>query len=187
MSDTSSLKDRNHYRACVTAKTRAVVIEDGKRVYVRKTLDIPGSGDIAAGSEGSVGTVLSSLVTVLHHIEEKLDRILEKMEDKESGVREIDVCDTIDISGSGISLLLSENLAEGVMMKLSIALPGFPFGRFETLGRVVRSVEMKKRDGTFFQTGIRFVDLSDDEMERLVQYTFSQQRRQIRASGGGDA
>lgn len=187
MNDTSSLKNRNHYRACVSAKTRAMVIEDGKRVFVRTRLDIPGMAELTAGVEGSMGTVMSSLITVLHHIEEKLDRILEKIEDKEAGVREIDVCDTVDISGSGISLVLTENLAKGTLMRLYIALPGYPFGRFETLGQVVRSVEMRENDRLYFQTGITFVDLSDDEKERLVQYTFSQQRRQIRTCGGGDA
>lgn len=186
MTDTQTPMNRNHFRAPVSAKTRAALIEDGKKVFVRKRLDIPGVSEAIAGGENSVGTLMSSLVTVLFHIEEKLDRILEKLEEQESGVREIDVFDTVDISGSGISLTLTENLDKGSMLRLSIALPGFLHGRLETLGRVVRSEEIKECERTYYQTGVEFVDLSDDEKERLVQFTFSQQRRQIRASGNGE-
>lgn len=186
MIDTPTPMNRNHCRAPVSAKTRAVLIDDGKRAFVKKRFDIPGVNEMITGGENAVGTVMSSLVTALFQIEEKLDRILEKLEGQEPGVREITVFDTLDISGSGISLTLSENLDNGSMMRLSIVLPGYLHGRLETLGRVVRSEEIRDDDGVYYQTGIEFVDLSDEEKERLVQYTFSQQRRHIRASGNGE-
>ena len=177
---------RNHFRAVVSAKTRAVLVEEGRKQYVRTCLDLPGLRDIATGGEPAAGPVMASLVTILHHIDEKLDRILEKMEEKEDGISEIEVYDTVDISGSGISLVFDQNLNTGQMLRLSIALPGYPFGRFETLGRVVRTVMKEEQGRPFYHTGIEFVDLDGAEKERLVQYTFSQQRKQIRASGNGE-
>jgi hypothetical protein len=183
MTDHSKQLNRNHFRAPISARTTAVLVEDGSRVYVRKHIDIAGIGDVIKGNDNAIGPVISSLVTVLHHIDEKLDRIIEKLEEKVVGGHDVEVLETVDISGSGISLILSRPLAKGDTLKLSITLPGFPYGRLETLGRVVRLEEIEEKGGTLFKAGIEFIGLGEDEKERLVQYTFSQQRRQIRATG----
>lgn len=183
MNDTSKPLNRNHFRAAVSAKTRAFLTEGGKGIRAGKLLDIPVPEEILKIGEKDVETFFNAFAGAFHYLDEKLDRILEKLEGRENDAREIEVIDTVDISGSGISLLVAENLAIGDMIRLAVMLPGYPYGRLETLGRIVRTVEKNEGGTACYQVGIVFTGLSDDEKERLVQYTFSEQRRQIRATG----
>ncbi len=178
--------NRNHFRAAVSAGIRAVIIEGGDGGFSKHTPGLPLALKPENTGDPLVDRLLASFSAALHHLDEKLNRILEKIEEPDKACREIEVIDTVDISGSGISLVLPENPDTGTVLKLSILLPGYPYGRLETMGRVVRSVERGAGDRPTYLAGIEFTDLSEDDRERLIQYTFRQQRKQIRASGDGD-
>lgn len=186
MNDGSNSLKRNHFRAAVSVGIRAQVFEEGKGGLSGNAPGLLLPPETISTGEPQVDRILSTFTAALLLLDEKLNRILEKLEGAEKTGREIQVIDTVDISGSGICLVLPENPETGTVLKLSILLPGFPYGRLETLGRVVRSEVRREGDKTTYLAGIEFTGLSEEERERLIQFTFGQQRKQIRASGNGD-
>lgn len=177
---------RNYFRAPISAKTRAVLVDESQKGLVRKCLDlkvIPES-DVSSDRPGNQG--LAQLVFLLSQIDEKLDRLLEKMGQGSGEKRELVVRDTVDISGSGISLLLKESLPKGRLLHLSITFTGSHMGRLDVLGRVARSVSVGDENDALYQTGIEFEDLTEAEKDQLVKYTFSLNREHIRATGANN-
>lgn len=72
-----------------------------------------------------------------------------------------------EISGGGIFLGSREVLAEGAMVTVRVALPGFKRA-FTVLGKVVRTV----RGGIFSPPGmgVRFVDLAPADRQTILEY-----------------
>jgi hypothetical protein len=117
-------------------------------------------------------------------IDDKLNRILDKLSEDDSncpseGIR---VKKTSDISGSGICVLVHEALTLGQFVKISLNLPeGWP-RHIETLGEVVRVTSPEADEANLYEVGIKFVNLSDEQRESIIAYTFQQQRDAIRQS-----
>lgn len=187
MNNESKQFTRNNFRATVSADILVAVVEEGKKIPFGSITDVLPLPDQVNTGDPLLDRVLASFSAALYHIDEKLNRILEKIEGSEKTGREIQVFDTVDISGSGISLVLSEKPETGSMIRLSILLPDYPYGRFDVTGRVVRSVERKNKEGrSVFLTGVEFTELGEKEKDRLIQYTFQQERKKIRNSEGID-
>ncbi|GAB6096671.1 hypothetical protein JCM14469_29240 [Desulfatiferula olefinivorans] len=177
---------RNYFRAPISAKTRAVLVDESQRGMIRKCLDLKVMPDVDGLMDRPGSQSLAQLVLLLSRIDEKLDRVLEKLGDETTEKRELVVRDTVDISGSGISLLLKEPLAKGRLLHLSITFTGSHMGRLDVLGRVARSVSVGNENDALFQTGIEFEDLTEAEKDQLVKYTFSLNREHIRAAGANN-
>lgn len=139
--------------------------------------------DAIPAQDSSMTQLLTLFMDMFQHIDEKLDRIWEKLEDGESKNRFLEVVDTVDISGSGINVLLRERIETGRMVHISMCLADACRGTIEVLGRVVRTSSFEGGEKGVFATGIEFVDLNESEKDLLVKYTFSQQRKHIRTAG----
>lgn len=186
MNDVTPSIKRNYFRAPISAKTRAVLVDESQKGLVRKCLDLKMMSEPDASVDRLNSQGLAQLVFLLSQIDEKLDRVLEKLCEGSSEKRELVVRDTVDISGSGISLLLKESLAKGRLLHLSITFTGSHMGRLDVLGRVARSVPVGDENDALYQTGIEFEDLTQAEKDQLVKYTFSLNREHIRATGANN-
>ncbi len=115
----------------------------------------------------------------LNQIDEKLDRVLRLLDDKAVSKDFVDVVETEDISGSGASLKITGNVAEGQLLQIALELPGFPLGLFKVCAKVVRISPHPESDRHSL-VGVKFLDITERERELLISCTFSQQREIIR-------
>lgn len=182
MNDAKPSAKRNYFRAPVSAKTRVRLVEESDRDSIKRCFDLTAIIEDAPGSEPSITQALAILVTMFDRIDDKLDRILGKLENDEWEKPELDVRDTLDISGSGISILLTRKVPENQLIHLSITFRGSHRGQVDVLGRVARCVAVDQDREILYQTGIEFLDLNESEKDLLVKYTFSQHRKRIRSS-----
>ena len=125
---------------------------------------------------------MEDLSNALKQIDDKLNTILNKLEGEGPGCtsESIQVTKTSNISGSGICVLIQGTVAVGQYVKVSLKLPeGWP-APIETYGEVVRISALNKDNSDLHEVGIKFVKLSDEQRERIIAYTFQQQRHAIR-------
>ncbi|MDY6822963.1 MAG: PilZ domain-containing protein [Thermodesulfobacteriota bacterium] len=117
----------------------------------------------------------------LVQIDEKLDRLLELLDDREKNQNTLDVRDTFDLSGTGIRLILSECLEIGQCIHITLKVPEIPFGKITAYGEVVRVSEFSQSPEMLYEAGVRFFNLSRREQETIIAYTFWKQRESIRS------
>ena len=122
---------------------------------------------------------VSYFVECLCRMDEKLDRILDLLENISDG-KEITVEHTSNISASGLGLVTRSPIEKTCMLDIILYIPGFPHGRLQTFGEVVYSKPRKDAENELFDVGIKFLTLSETEREGLVAYTFCQHRKEIR-------
>jgi len=122
---------------------------------------------------------VSYFVECLCRLDEKLDRILDLLENISDG-KEIKIEHTSNISASGLGLVTRSPIEQSCMLEVILYIPGFPRGRLQTFGEVVYSTPRKDAEDELFDVGIKFLTLSESEREGLVAYTFCQHRKEIR-------
>ncbi|MDY6904392.1 MAG: PilZ domain-containing protein [Thermodesulfobacteriota bacterium] len=120
------------------------------------------------------------LTRFLMQIDEKLDRLLAIQEDEKACQDVIDVRDTVDLSGTGIRLMMGEQLEVGQYIHITLKVPEMPFGKIAVYGKVIRVREDVTDTETLYEAGIRFLNLSRQEQEAIIAYTFWKQRERIR-------
>ena len=143
---------------------------------------LPLSGGASEDSDriGAQDTTLSYLMEFMFQINEKLDIVIDLLGGEKSNQKAIEVLETVNISGSGVSLVVSSSVEVGLLLDISLFIPNFPLGVFNVQGEVIR-VESKRGDNSeFFEIGVKFLNMSEEERERLIAFTFRQQRRTIR-------
>lgn len=184
MTDKKKLLKRNNFRALIAAKAKVTLIDSDEFEEVVSSDKMKTTDFSLSTGEPKNDLMLSSLTDFLVQIDEKLDRILNKLEGKNTSPveKDLEVKQTVDISGSGVSLVLSESVEIGQILLVTIKLPGFLFGRFEAYGEVVRVLPEDEKGQLVYNAGIKFLNLKEEEKERLISYTFSQHRKHIRAS-----
>jgi c-di-GMP-binding flagellar brake protein YcgR len=177
---------REYVRVSLTtkAKVQPVSREEFER---HKTMQVSGqTGDVCPdGSDVSNGQ-LGYLIQRLIRIEEKVDRILSKLDPETKPDEVVTYGTSQNISGAGVSLSLNEALEAGQLVLISLSVPGFSIGFLEAYGEVVRVSEDKGTDRRLFNTSIKFLIIDENEREKLISYAFYRQRQEIRSQAGGN-
>lgn len=119
--------------------------------------------------------VEESNTKVLHHIIElhwKMDILIETVAPEKRLLVEVpkerDVC----ISASGIRINLDSSSLPGQRIALCIVLPFIPPANIYVIGEVIED----KND----KTAINFLDIREDDREKLIKYIFKRQRDLLR-------
>ena len=120
----------------------------------------------------------------LMRIEEKLDRILQKLELEATMEGPVVRGMTCNISGAGVNMVLESSLEAGQMVLMSLTLPGFSIGMLHAYGKVVRVTQGKEK-GALFSTSVKFLALDEKARDMLISYSFYRQRQEIRQTGNG--
>jgi hypothetical protein len=125
---------------------------------------------------------LSNLAEYLSEIDEKLDKILQILERDAAAPDQVGlkVFETLDISGSGVRMVVDGSVSVGELLHVSLRIPDFPLGLFRVCGEVVHTSGDRGETENRFKVGIKFLDLSEEERETLIAFTFRQQRERIR-------
>lgn len=182
----STPSTRRNFRTPVSAKTRLTLVDESQTHALRKCFDLKVFTDAYPGQDSATVQMMSMFVEMFKHLDNKLDRIYDMLEKADPENRSLDVVDTVDISGSGVSVLLRRQVEPGRLVHLSMTFTGSHLGVIDVQGRVVRSTNCENDDKDLYYTGIEFIDLCESEKDLLVKYTFSQQRKQIRTAGEKD-
>jgi len=140
-----------------------------------ETLDDPDAETL-----DSTKNAIYDLAEFLIRIDEKIDRITDFLGIDQTDEDSLQVIRTLNISGSGISMVITRPLEIGQLLDISLTIPDFPLGVFRVQGEVMRSSQLKGKESHLYEAGIRFLDLNEEQRERLVSFTFRQQRRTIR-------
>lgn len=127
---------------------------------------------------------------ILPHIidlNRKIDLLIEFLTQENRPKVEIPHNMSVCISASGIRLNISEQSNPGQKIALCIILPFVPPTRIFIIGEVTRSVPLSdplnigvEEGGTGYETAVRFLDLKDDDYEKIVKYIFKKQRDILR-------
>ena len=187
MSDPKPSTRRAFFRAPVSAKTKVTLMDESRPPQITKCFDLKTFTEAFPVTDPAMTHFMTAAMDMFNRIDQKLDKIYEKLDQDDSEGKSLYALDTVDISGSGVNLLLEEPIENGRMVYLSMVFTGSDRGRMDVMGRVVRCSSVKRDHGSeLYHTGVEFVDLSESEKDRLVKYTFSQQRKHIRTAGEED-
>lgn len=121
-----------------------------------------------------------SLVNYLVLIDEKLDLILELLEkDNEiEGLLKHGL--GMNISGSGMNIIVDRPVETGQIIHSKFYLSKIPLIFMELFGEVVRSTKVDECDKTMYSLGIKFIDISVNDQERIIASVFQRQRGVLR-------
>lgn len=185
-SDAMKKEKREFVRAPLNIDARVKPIEkdeaDRKRHYksALSVLSAPKASSADSERGEAQDATLSYLIEFMFQINEKLDRVIELLGGGDSDQDHIQVVETVNISGSGVSFIVTRSVPVGSMLDISLFIPDFSLGMFNAQGEVIRVKPGKGDKAGCFEIGIKFLNLSEEEREQLIAFTFRQQRRTIR-------
>jgi hypothetical protein len=128
---------------------------------------------------------MRGLLSVLRWLDFKLDLILDQLRSRERQAAFPHHLETIDISGAGIGMIDCGQLKLGERIIMAFNLPDSPSQPIYSVGEVVRVAEDPSCDGQA-RAAVRFEEIAESDRERIIRFTFNQQRRLISQRKGGE-
>ena len=122
----------------------------------------------------------ANLLSFLVQIDEKLNRVLSLLS-KDSNGEDCFIRGTgKNISGSGMEMLVDNPVDFGQMVHMKFLLSKFPYVFLSILGEVIRAEKSAEDGKDSYHIGIKFIDLSENEREKIITTVFQRQREVIR-------
>jgi hypothetical protein len=136
--------------------------------------------DITDKKLGADTAIDPSLVNYLFLIDEKLDLILELLV-KDSKIEGLfDQGTGMNISGSGMNIMVDRHVETGKIIHSKFYLSKIPLVFMDIFGEVVRSTEVNECGKTLYSLGIKFLEISTNDQERIIASVFQRQRGALR-------
>jgi hypothetical protein len=122
----------------------------------------------------------ASLINHLVQIDEKLDLILDLLSNDKTlkGLYSQGV--GLNISGSGMNIMVNRPVEYGQVIHSKFYLSKYPLVYMDIFGEVVNVTRMDKVGRTHYKLGVKFLDLSINDRERIISSVFQRQRGDIR-------
>ena len=141
--------------------------------------------DIADKKIGADTAIDPSLVNYLALIDEKLDLILELLakDNKIEGLFNQGI--GMNISGSGMNIMVDRPVESGQIIHSKFYLSKTPLVFMDIFGEVVRSTTVNECDKTLYSLGVKFLDISVNDQERIIASVFQRQRGVLRKRKNG--
>ena len=139
------------------------------------------SGIVAADKGDSPDTPIdASLMDYMVRIDEKLNLILELLtiDEEEESLFEQGL--GMNISGSGMNIMVDQPIETGQIIHSKIYLSRIPVVFLDVFGEVVRSSMVNECGRNLYSLGIKFLDLSLNDQERIIATVFKRQRGILR-------
>lgn len=133
------------------------------------------------------------LAKIFSYMDKKIDMLLYKQEeilkhfasqDKQHVTGKTGEC--IDISASGINMLVPEKLQKETILELSIEPPIYPPFCIIALGKVRRVNLTRNKEKSGYVISTNFVAINEDDREELIKYIFKRQRELISSKKRSD-
>jgi hypothetical protein len=126
------------------------------------------------------------LVKILFYLDQKIDKVISNQErifrkfDTAEEVQEVSESgECIDISGSGVHMLVTEELIPDTLLELTIKPPINASLQIILLGKLSRIRQSKDMENNDFEASITFTAINEDDRENLIKYIFQRQRELI--------
>lgn len=180
MTDEKIDEKREYVRADL--KTQVKIQPVSREEFDRlKTMQATGLPDDTCPEESDMpNTQFAHLIQRLNRIEDKVDRILCKLDPESRSDEGATYGLALNVSGAGINLLLDKEMEVGRLVLISLSVPGFSIGFLHAYGEVVRVSKIEDAERQSFDTSIKFLIISETEREKLISYAFCRQRQAIR-------
>jgi c-di-GMP-binding flagellar brake protein YcgR len=188
MTDNRPGEKREYIRtdSSLQARIKPISVGEFEKIrFLRTSVNLHDDGGSSVSMPDNVSPPVSfvtHLTEFLIQIDSKLDRLINMLGGERVDETQVEVEETVNISGSGICLKITEPLEVGQLLEISLNIPVFPSGVLKTYGEVVRVTSCEDAEKKLFDTGIRFIDIREEERDWLIAYSFSQQRKIIRES-----
>ncbi len=189
---------REYVRAPLQVDVELTVVDGDEYEAVRRSEQQPCSRFISqaalsfdeGGQYEADSTFHSNLISFLIHIDDKLDRVLKLLSDvsgldastrkDDRGDEDFFVGQGSDISGTGMSVICDKALEPGQIIKASFMISRFPVIQLVLFGRVIRVTPVQEDGKQRYQVVLGFIDLDEEDREKVIAYIFQVQRDAIR-------
>jgi hypothetical protein len=121
-----------------------------------------------------------TLISCLTLINEKLDLILELLDKDNENDTLFNNGLGMNISGSGMNIIVDRPLETGQIIHTKFYLSKIPLVYMEIFGEVIHSTKVNECGKTQYSLGIKFLDLSVNDQERIIASVFQRQRKVLR-------
>lgn len=133
--------------------------------------------EVAAQKNGPSSVIPDSMMGLLLGFDEKIDLIISMLSDNSKLAQKR--CDALDISGTGLCVIMDEEAKFGDNYEITIRFSGHPMRVLKACAEVVRvSPYLNKK----YEVGMKFKGLTEAEKENIISITFSENRKRIRES-----
>ena len=122
----------------------------------------------------------ASLNDFLFRIDEKLDRILALLSEKEDLPEFYSEGIGSNISGSGMLLKIDKAVKPDQIIHTSFLLSKLPYVYINLFGEIVHVTPFNEEDKMFYNLGIKFIDPDETAREKIIARVFETQRKAIR-------
>lgn len=119
------------------------------------------------------------LLPHLIDLNRKIDILMDFLTSENKPQVEVPLTREVSISASGIKIDISEATVPGQKVALCIILPFVPPFKLFVTGEVTRCILLESAfpdDRILYETGIKFLDLGEEDQERIIKYIFKRQR-----------
>ncbi len=87
----------------------------------------------------------------------------------------------VNLSGGGLRMVIPDQLAAGQKLVVELTLPTMPPVGITSIAEVVRVLSVDTAEGeTRYETALKFIDIHEDDREKIIRYVFKRQRHEIR-------
>ncbi|MBW1715318.1 MAG: PilZ domain-containing protein [Deltaproteobacteria bacterium] len=122
------------------------------------------------------------LIDFLVQMDEKLDRILDKLSEDEA---DRDLLPKqgigVSISGSGMNVVAEEPVEPGQIIHADFVLSRIPLVFLDVFGKVLRVTPVDEKGTSIYNLAIEFLDLKPIDRERIIACVFQRERETIRS------
>jgi hypothetical protein len=126
------------------------------------------------------------LVKILFRLDQKIDIVLARQDEILKKIasegHEEDIYKTgesIDISGTGVNMLIAGDLSEETLLELNIEPPIHPAIQIIALGKITRVCPSGDKEKSGYEISVAFTAINEDDREALIKYIFHRQRELI--------
>jgi hypothetical protein len=194
---------REYIRAALWADVELTVVDRDEYEAVRRSEQPPCYRFVSqvalpiddVGQYEVDSTFHSNLIDFLIHIDDKLDRVLQLLSNSyrleasarndDTGGEDLFVGQGSDIGGTGMSVICDKAFEPGEILRASFMISRFPVIPLVLFGRVMRVTPVQEDGKQRYQVVMRFIDLDEEDRDKIIAYTFQVQRDAIRKKKKG--
>ncbi|MFH1674157.1 MAG: PilZ domain-containing protein [Pseudomonadota bacterium] len=190
MKDLTHKRNRKHVRAPISVPIKFTVmspdiynnIKDSNGASRLRGLQMEnGTGSVFTEQESFSTKGDTHVVDFLFRIDDKLDRILELLLRDEKDKEKLRRGRTLNISGAGMSITYEEPLRVGDILSTNFLVSKIPPAWLDLYCEVVRVLPNLEGEEATYEIALKFIDLNEEDREKIIFYTFQQQRGAIRS------
>ena len=122
------------------------------------------------------------MIDFLLQMDEKLDQILAILSKDGVDKGRLNQGVGINISGTGMEIITDKPVEPGKIIHANFVLLRFPLVFIDVFGEVLRGTPVDEDGKTIYHIGIKFLDLDQNDRERIIACVFQKQREIIRKS-----